>query len=433
MKGSSILPVVLVVLTPILVFTLIVLGVAFEPVRWEPPSVWSIEFGTLGANVWNRVTAISVVPEGLYDAGYVGFDQVGGNAAPGQLFVSLYDLSHHLKWSQPFGNPEWSQITRVAGGADGVYVVGHLNSTVFLRKYGLEGSLAWTANLTGPSSLSGNAGDISVGTTGVYVVSSNLLSNSSYAKRLRAFDFEGNVLWTLPIGNSVSLTGVSAGTNGLYASGGFSNGTSAFVQRYDFNGGLVWTRQLGCVCRPSGVGTDATGLYVAGQDANLVEAFITRYDWDGNRLWIHEFRPPDTAVSYLHMSADSSGVYMAIITMARDYLAKYDGNGNRIWLFQIPITPYTVSVGGGSVYVGGDTQRRTEGRSAALSEFGQSSSLIFFGLNPPFSFLTVGILAATVISAIWLRRRRKSRVRLPDRSNLGSRGIPADIQGRPRT
>src|SRR5262245_14890157 len=102
MKGGSILPIVLVGLTPLLIFTLIVVGVVVGPVRWEPPNLWSTQFGDIGVDIRNRVTALSADNGGVYAGGYVG--QSGYAGPVGQPFIDRYDLSHRQVWSQGFGN-----------------------------------------------------------------------------------------------------------------------------------------------------------------------------------------------------------------------------------------------------------------------------------------------------------------------------------------
>ncbi len=433
MKGSSILAIILVVLTPILVFTLIVVGVAVAPVRWEPPNLWSTDFGTSGLDVRNRVTSLSVDAGGLYAAGYVGkLGTVSVNAMPSQLFVTRYDLSRHQVWSEALGSPEGSDVNGVAGGADGVYVVGNLNGTGFVKKYGLQGNLAWTSNLTSSSSVESNAYDVAVGTAGVYVIASNLFLNSSRGLTLRAFDFEGNVLWTQSV-NDLGGHSVYAAKSGLYVSRIPFNDSSGFVRRYDFSGVPQWTRQFTCLCWPSDISGDATGVYVTGQNllGIYVDAFVAKYGWDGNQLWMHASILPYTGVDPVRMSVNPSGVYLAMVSQRGSFLAKYDEGGNRVWLFQIPFSPYAISVDGSGVYVGGEPPT-SWGKDAVLSEFSQSSSLIFFGLDPPFSFLVVSVLiAAATISILWLRKRARSRVRPSSTSQPPRSSIPNRYRGPP--
>ncbi len=430
-----------------MIFTLIVVGVAVGPVRWEPPSLWSTEFGTPGLGVGNRVTSLSVDSGGLYAAGYVGeLSTVTVNATPSQLFVSRYDLSGHQVWSQPLGNPFGSEVERTAGGSDGVYVVGALNETGFVRKFDLQGNEVWTDLLKPPpSSFSSHTGVdyVATGPAGVYAVGTYVIgtsTNTNFTTIFRGYDFTGNVLWTERIGGGINyladnVVNVFASANGLYVSGfhsdasGFPYSGYGYLQKYDFNGTLVWNRQFTCVCWPSGVSGDGTGIDVAGRIAlgTFKQAFVAKFDWDGNQLWMREFRPQGSTVYMVNMSANPSGVYLAIATNIGNYLSKYDGNGNSAWLFRIQLEPYGVSVGGSSVFVGGDTARGMEGRNAALSEFGQSSSLIFFGLIPPFSFLVVSLLiAAATISILWLRKRAKTReLELVRRAHRPVRVLPA--------
>ncbi len=398
MKGGAILPILLVGLTPLLVFTLIIVGVAVGPVRWQPPNLWSREFGTSALNVDNRVTAVSADQGGFYAAGYVGYAPPVANVSSSYLFVSRYDSSGREVWIQTFGNPTTDELNGVAQGTDGVYVVGHFYNSAFVKKYGLQGSPAWTLNLTGmgPSAL-----DVSIGTTGAFFIIADTLPDGSEAVTFRGSDFDGNVLWTRLIGNSTIAFSVSAARNGLYVSGS-SNSGSGFVGRYNFSGEPVWSRQLSCVCRLSSVSTDETGVYVAGQTGPFFsDAFVAKFDWDGNQLWMHQFKPVTIAsVGNVRMSADPSGVYIAMITTIGNYLSKYDRNGNSEWTFQIRSEPHAVSVDGGGVVVGGTNANRG-GKLAFLSEYSRSSSLIFFGINPPFSFIVVGVMAGSAAISLW--------------------------------
>lgn len=408
MRGGPILPVILVGMTPLLVFTLIILGIAFGPVRWEPPSLWSTEFGSQGLGATNRITAVSVDESGLYAGGYVGLPTSALNVTPSQLFVNRYDLSHNLVWSEGFGNPRGSRITGVAAASDGVYVEGHLNSSAFLRKYGVQGNLAWAVNLTDLSSIGSDVMSVAIGGNRVYAITSYLPTGVSNMVGLRAFDSDGNPQWNSTIGTFLpTLVSVSTSAYGVYVSGFPAKYSSGFVQAWDLAGRLMWNDSLSGYW-PSGVSTDATGIYVAGQKSDLINGFIAKYDWDGKQLWIHNFRPPDRGVSYVHLSSDSSGVYIAMVTTVGSYLTKFDGNGNSQWMFRIASSPYAVSVGQSSVYVGGEDGGN---ENAFLAEYAQSSSLIFFGLNPPLSLLTVGLLvAAAVISLLWLRKRSKNKI-----------------------
>jgi hypothetical protein len=156
------------------------------------------------------------------------------------------------------------------------------------------------------------------------------------------------------------------------------------------------------------VSTDASDIYIAGL-ANPDGALV-KYDPNGNMIWTKLLSAPDhTHVDNLQLSVDSSGIYLAMATSVSGFLMRYDGKGNQLWSIQIPRTTNSVSVGQEGVYVGGASSG-----SALLSKYGQSSSLILFGVNPPISFAVVGLLGGVVvISLFWLRRQRKKHVRRP--------------------
>jgi hypothetical protein len=109
---------------------------------------------------------------------------------------------------------------------------------------------------------------------------------------------------------------------------------------------------------------------------------------------------------------------------------KYDAAGNSVWITQArsgSTIRGIVSTNGG-LFLAGATLNPFPGESLAsnedayLAEYGESSSLRFFGINPPVSFL---VLAATiafpVAMAIWVMKRRKKRGPSPHR-------IPASLQ-----
>jgi hypothetical protein len=156
-----------------------------------------------------------------------------------------------------------------------------------------------------------------------------------------------------------------------------------------------------------------SGIYIVGtslQSAGLGGA-LAKYDLVGNQVWVKSFDSPDaTFFEAPRISVDHSGVYLALVTSRSGFLTRYDSNGEQVWSVIIPsVTPasiISVSVGQDGVYLGG----KTSSGDASLSKYGQSSSLVFFGVNPPFSFGLVGLLGGLVVLSIFrLRRQRKSR------------------------
>ncbi len=424
MRGGF-LPVIISGLTPIIVLALLVTGIGLNLVQWQPPALWTTQFGTPGNNVRNAVTVVSADTTGLYAGGYVGFTYLGGvNPSPSNLFVSRYDPTGRQVWTQQFADPLVSVIRGIAIAGDGVYIAGSVNVSGLVRKYDLNGNQVWT------SPFGREAASVSVGTNGVYAAGFNYFAaNSTDAVILRSYDFNGNTVWTHALGNSLapSALTVYSSTNGIYIAGTLSS--AGFLGSYDFSGALKWTRQFTCNCAPSGVSADSTGIYVAGyssQGGGVTNGFLSKYDWNGNQLWTRNLDPPDyTSVAIFQMSVNPSGIYLAMTTVRSGFLMRYDGNGNQAWSFHMQRRLNTVSAGQNSVYVGGkDSFGDNAEGNAFITEFSQSSSLILFGLNPPYSFGLVSLLAGlTALSILWRRRERKKKVRPPSANrNYESRG-----------
>src|SRR5207249_940371 len=95
-------------------------------------------------------------------------------------------------------------------------------------------------------------------------------------------------------------------------------------------------------------------------------------------------------------SVDSSAVYFSFSTESNDFLAKYSLNGNNVWTLQMPHTnrleprtAYRVAFRNEGVYFAGSITSPTSIDRAFIGEVDSSSSLIFFGLNPPWSFMAL--------------------------------------------
>ncbi len=143
-------------------------------------------------------------------------------------------------------------------------------------------------------------------------------------------------------------------------------------------------------------------------------------------LWTSQFGTPGPDAGpfvqngITAMSTDSSGVYTAGFvgylasggSSSYPFVSKYDFTGRQVWTqhFGKPDSGGIagISVGRNGVYVGG-----TNGY-AFIEELSQSSSLILFGVNPPFSFGLAALLGGLVVtSLLWLRRRWRKKMRPP--------------------
>ena len=422
----SLVPVVVAGLVPFAVLTLIVLGTAFSLVAWEPPILQTTEFGTAGLN--NGITALASDKTGLYAAGFVGYFFPGiGNLTSTYLFVNRYDLNGHQVWSQHFGGPVYPWID-ISAGTDGVYVVGTQffaanNQSSFVRRYDLSGNELWNNRFGNWS-----ASSVSFSPTGLYVAGGN-----GTATIIKKFDLNGTLVWTRLASNiSTYNSYVYSSPESVYVAG------AGTVQKYEANGTSSWTGA--CSCLVTGITGDSSSVYIAGNvpsKSGLLRGYLARYSPSGNMLWTRDFSAPGlNSVNKVKIAADSSGVYLAETTgEPAGIVMNYDLNGNLIWSTRLPwatglgYAPSDVIALGDSVlYVAGDFIDASS-NGAFVTVLGKSSSLVFFGVNPPVSFGVLGALIMAVTACLLWLRWRWMKTRRPPRidAKLHSQKIPSDI------
>lgn len=435
----ELVPVLVAGLVPLAVLTLIVIGTALSLVAWQPPMLVTTQFGT--AQSYNGISVMSSDPTGIYAAGFVG-GNAGLNVTPSYLFVGRYDLDGRLVWTQQIGKPTLSQILGLAVGTDGVYIAGYLGvsaNSSFVRKYDLNGNQAWNVQFENFT----KATAISVTASRVYVGVSPGIGFRDY---LDSYYPNGTQIWTRPITNYNyrGVINIYALPSTVYVfdvatriSGSSGSPTITLFQKYDSAGTLMWNSTVSL--EASGISGDSGGIYVVGpvQTPGRSNGFLSKLDFDGNHVWTTNFSAPGfNSVSEIRVSADSSGVYLAATTTDdRGIVMKYDMDGNQVWSVQLPWKIYTstsvvvITVQTTGVYVGGSLDAGSSGEEGFLAESGKSSSLVFFGTNPPLSFELVALLAAVAVtSVLWLRRRVKKRLRRPSANvTLLSKRIPKDI------
>jgi len=393
-------------LVPFVVLTLIVLGTAFSLVAWQPPVIQTLQFGT--TNSENGITAMTSDLTGIYATGFVGYR----NATPTYLFLNKYDLNARQVWMEHFDNPYSSTVAAIAVGTEGVYTVGSTNGSSYIRRYDVNGGQIWNLLFRNWS-----VSSISVTTTGVYVVGNN---STQYV--VREYYPNGTVAWSRLFGNGSGDVYVYSGLEGVYAIGeqtiATTNGTgTGVVEKYTLDGTSVWSGT--CSCDATGIAGDSTSVYVLGTvqiASSLSDGFVLKYDSGGDQLWNRTFSAPGyNSVERVKGTTDSSGIYLASTTTGDGgILMNYDGNGNLVWSRQLPFTSgsglardNTLAVARSSLYIGGSYGGAVT-NIAFLTLIDKSSSLIFFGVNPPYSFGVVGLLiAVSVVSIIWFRRRWK--------------------------
>src|SRR5207249_3893568 len=147
---------------------------------------------------------------------------------------------------------------------------------------------------------------------------------------------------------------------------------------------------------------------------------LTKHRSDGSVDWTLQFDAADHSGVYdAQVSADSSGVYVSVRSaIGHAYVFKYDNHGNQLWSFEPPLSrslgviSSTIMVGDELVYWGGAIPADSRARSVAFLEgFGKESSLIFFGLQPPWSIVVIVGIGAFVTINIFLHLRRRRELR----------------------
>jgi hypothetical protein len=391
----EILPAIAAGMTPILLLALIVAGVGSQAVAWRPPLLWSTPTAAEPA-------AIAADNASLYVAGSLLNPNIArANAPSGSVFLSRYSLSGTREWTRVFGNITDDSISGISVGSDGVYIEGYIDGNLTVRKYDLNGNEVWTRQYSRPLD---TLGGISVTTTGVYVAGTTTFSGA-YAQKL---DFDGNTIWANQFSNSsIDVKDVYADSSGVYVVG--SN-----VVKLGVGGNELWAHQFGLPVsiEATSVSGDGTGIIVTGwlgaSISTGADAFLSKYDANGNLLWSSQFPAPDgSSVVDPVISASASGFYLSVPTIGNNFMMKYNGDGGQVWSFRTGILIDNVVGWDNGVYFSGITS------GPSVGEFGSSSSLVFFGLNPPLSFAVLGaVLGASAVSIVLFVKYRKKRTAL---------------------
>ena len=405
-------------LVPFTVLVLILFGTAYSLVVWQPPLLQTTQFGI--ANSGNGITALVADRTGVYAAGYSGFsfsDPGVSNVNSTYPFVNKYDFNGHQVWSQHIAGPipPWMDASV---GTDGLYVAGgqfflaNANSS-FVRKYDISGNEVWNIQFGNWSATS-----ISVSPSGVYVGGDN---RTAYV--VDGYSLSGTLLWTRLFGTGAGNIYVRSSPDGVYVVA-----EDGSLQEFGLDGTLTWARS--CSCDVTGLSGESAYFYIVGDaptSKGTYDGFLSKYDSSGDQIWTKSFSAPGfNSIRKVKAAADSSGIYLTATGAGIGGIAmKFDSNGNMMWSVQLPLdTGFgiawsdAIALGDSAAYIGGSSGSDRV-NLAFLTILEKASSLIFFGLNPPFSFVLAGLLVAgSALSILWFRRQRLKKRRIP-----GARGI----------
>ncbi len=334
--------------------------------------------------------------------------------------ASTASASHRLDWTEQPGTIFFDQSNGVsADGLGNVYISGvtfgnlggtnYFNGDAFVSKYDASGTLLWTEQL-GTNDLDESYGVSADGLGNVYISGvtlgdlegTNAGGGDAFVSK---YDASGTLLWTEQLGTSgVDLSnGVSAdGLGNVYISGfteGSLEGTNAggqdaFVSKYDASGTLLWTEQLGTSSFDESRGVSADGLgnvYISGRtrgslegtNAGLHDAFVSKYDADGALLWTEQLGTSSVDESYgvsadglgnVYISGSTEGQLGATNLLSRDaFVSKYDASGTLLWTEQLGTNGGDISFGvsadgSGNVYISGSTSGSFVGTNAGRGD-----------------------------------------------------------------
>lgn len=371
---------------------------------------WTTQFGTPG---FDLARALGADATGVYVFGDVGGALPGQSFAggPGDVYLRKYDFTGNALWTREFGTEggDFSMLGPVGIDGSALYVGGETNGALvpgfpnagdydlFVRRYDTTGNVIWTDQF-GSSDHDEIDGIATYGGK-VFAAGSTLgalpgqVSGGSWDGLVRAYDSNGNALWTRQFGGqgSEDFHGVAADNTGVYAVGSVSPGpdfkgdVDVLVVKYDFAGNLVWVRQFGttgtAVDHADGVATRRGQIYVVGYtegalprqvSAGGADVFVRKYDPDGRVVWTRQFGTPgNDSASRRRVTTTGQGVYVAGTVAADQALAgqtsaggrdafvrEYSHNGDELWTLQFGTggddRAFPVAVGeDDGVYVGG--------------------------------------------------------------------------------
>jgi hypothetical protein len=191
------------------------------------------------------------------------------------------------------------------------------------------------------------------------------VSGGSWDGWVRAYDSEGDALWTRQFGGAGSedFHWVAADRTGVYLVGSiapgpdFTGDVDVLLVKYDLDGGLLWVRQFGTpdFDHGEGIASRHGEIYVTGQtdgtlpgqvSAGGIDNFVRKYDPDGTVAWTRQFGTPgDETNGPRRVVASGRGVYVTgTVASALPgqtssggldvFVRQHDRDGDELWTLQ---------------------------------------------------------------------------------------------------
>jgi hypothetical protein len=344
---------------------------------------WTRQVGFPGFDV---VRGVGADGTGVYALGAISGALPGQTYAGGSndVFLRRYDAAGNELWTRQFGTPERdfpSAAVAIDEEKSALYVGGETNGSLapgvpnmgdadaFVRRYDTAGNMVWTDQF-GSSHFDGLEGVAFHG--GKLFVAGNTLGalpgqvgGGSSDGWVRAYDSEGDALWTRQFGGAGSedFHWVAADRTGVYLAGSiapgpdFTGDNDVLVVKYDFAGGLLWVRQFGTTefDHGEGIAPRHGEIYVSGQTAGTlpeqmsaggIDNFVRKYGPDGTVAWTRQFGTPgDDTGGPRRVIASGRGIYVTgtVASALPDqtsaggidvFARQYDRDGDELWTLQ---------------------------------------------------------------------------------------------------
>jgi len=394
-----------------MIIGLLVFGSTLGLVAWRPPVLWTNQFDS--TSLAGSVDSLSASNDGISVAG-----SLLTNGTTDSPFLRDYTPKGDIAWTRTVSNNLQFRFRGVAVGQDGIYAVGADSSNTSILKYDFNGNRIWIENVsTGkwPITVSTYASNIYLATSSNHPITNE--SFSGLVSFVRKYDANGGILWTSEYADSSSSL---AGTGGIYSAGsGVFVLTNFGVVAYSLDGVELWSHTLGIpqLVIPTSVSGDPAGVYVSGiakpSPTSFATGFLTKYNFTGSMIWNEKFDSPDGSGAGLeYLSTDSSGIYLSMFSgRTNGFVLKYGPDGSQLWRFQTPtepkgaaVNPFLIATASERFYLAGSTQIGQKAENL-VQAFSSLPSLVFFGINPPISFVLLGVLiGVAVLSILFLRR-----------------------------
>jgi len=224
---------------------------------------------------------------------------------------------------------------------------------VWLRKYGPDGTVAWTQTFHGVTSDTAWAVAVA-GDDDILVGGSTFTLDDGRDAWVRRYSSGGATEWTQTFNGGANdddeVLGIAIDPAGNVLVAGYTTTGAAqrdiWVRKYSAVGATLWTRTAagtggqndeGHAVATDGAGNVLVTGYVWG-GATQRDVWIRKYDAAGNELWTRTHDGPDSANDEGNgIAADSAGNVIAVgfqtdPDLGRDvWIRKYDADGNELW------------------------------------------------------------------------------------------------------